>query len=76
MGLYEDSVPDSYSCYICRDPPGERLELPQNHLSLVYINFHFEIHLSGLCVIKQDKNYKQNTTTTSMHFVVWLFVNV
>lgn len=23
MGLMEDSVPDTYSCYICRDPPGE-----------------------------------------------------
>lgn len=24
MGLYEDSVPDTYSCYICRDPPAQR----------------------------------------------------
>eukprot|EP00062_Callorhinchus_milii_P024009 gi/632983465/ref/XP_007908660.1/ PREDICTED: PHD finger protein 20 isoform X1 [Callorhinchus milii] len=25
MGLLEDSVPDIYTCYICRDPPGQRL---------------------------------------------------
>ncbi|XP_031422387.1 PHD finger protein 20b isoform X2 [Clupea harengus] len=24
MGLMEDSVPDTYSCYICRDPPAQR----------------------------------------------------
>lgn len=24
MGLLEDNVPDRYTCYICRDPPGER----------------------------------------------------
>ncbi|XP_053338873.1 PHD finger protein 20b isoform X4 [Clarias gariepinus] len=24
MGLYEDSVPDTYSCYICRDRPAQR----------------------------------------------------
>ncbi|XP_035378549.1 PHD finger protein 20b [Electrophorus electricus] len=24
MGLYEDSVPDTYTCYICRDPPAQR----------------------------------------------------
>lgn len=24
MGLLEDNVPDKYTCYICRDPPGER----------------------------------------------------
>lgn len=23
MGLLEDNVPDRYTCYICRDPPGE-----------------------------------------------------
>lgn len=29
-----------------------------------------------MCVKKQDKNYNQNTTTISIHFVFWLFVNV
>ncbi|XP_027540355.1 PHD finger protein 20-like protein 1 isoform X3 [Neopelma chrysocephalum] len=24
MGLLEDSIPDQYICYICRDPPGEK----------------------------------------------------
>ncbi|XP_028904865.1 PHD finger protein 20 isoform X2 [Ornithorhynchus anatinus] len=24
MGLLEDSVPDSYTCYVCQDPPGQR----------------------------------------------------
>ncbi|XP_023669394.1 PHD finger protein 20-like protein 1 [Paramormyrops kingsleyae] len=24
MGLLEDSIPDQYICYICRDPPGQR----------------------------------------------------
>lgn len=23
MGLLEENVPDKYTCYICRDPPGE-----------------------------------------------------
>ncbi|OBS65248.1 hypothetical protein A6R68_22624, partial [Neotoma lepida] len=25
MGLLEDSIPEQYICYICRDPPGEAL---------------------------------------------------
>ncbi|KAL7984060.1 hypothetical protein Chor_002630, partial [Crotalus horridus] len=24
MGLLEDSIPEQYTCYICRDPPGQR----------------------------------------------------
>ncbi|XP_045156090.1 PHD finger protein 20-like protein 1 isoform X3 [Echinops telfairi] len=24
MGLLEDSIPEQYSCYVCRDPPGQR----------------------------------------------------
>ncbi|KAL1021179.1 hypothetical protein UPYG_G00009830 [Umbra pygmaea] len=24
MGLYEQSVPDSYTCYLCKDPPAQR----------------------------------------------------
>ncbi|XP_041836517.1 PHD finger protein 20 [Melanotaenia boesemani] len=27
MGLLEDNVPDRYTCYICRDPPGQRQSL-------------------------------------------------
>ncbi|KAM9409869.1 PHD finger protein 20 isoform 2-T2 [Pholidichthys leucotaenia] len=27
MGLLEDNVPDKYTCYICRDPPGQRQSL-------------------------------------------------
>ncbi|XP_015220352.2 PHD finger protein 20b isoform X2 [Lepisosteus oculatus] len=27
MGLLEDSVPEKYTCYICRDPPGQRQSL-------------------------------------------------
>ncbi|MBN3304054.1 PHF20 protein, partial [Amia calva] len=27
MGLLEDNVPEKYSCYICRDPPGQRQSL-------------------------------------------------
>lgn len=23
MGLLEENVPDRYTCYICRDPPGK-----------------------------------------------------
>ncbi|KAE8576722.1 hypothetical protein XENTR_v10004298 [Xenopus tropicalis] len=27
MGLLEDNVPEKYKCYICQDPPGQRLSL-------------------------------------------------
>ncbi|KAG8446250.1 hypothetical protein GDO86_013916 [Hymenochirus boettgeri] len=27
MGLLEDSLPEKYTCYICQDPPGQRLSL-------------------------------------------------
>uniref|UniRef100_A0A8C5N2C4 PHD finger protein 20 n=1 Tax=Leptobrachium leishanense TaxID=445787 RepID=A0A8C5N2C4_9ANUR len=27
MGLLEDNIPERYSCYICQDPPGQRLSL-------------------------------------------------
>ncbi|MBN3273627.1 PHF20 protein, partial [Polyodon spathula] len=27
MGLLEDNVPEKYTCYICRDPPGQRQSL-------------------------------------------------
>ncbi|KAK1799991.1 hypothetical protein P4O66_006493 [Electrophorus voltai] len=27
MGLLADTVPDAYACFVCRDPPGQRLSL-------------------------------------------------
>lgn len=33
MGLLEDSIPEQYICYICRDPPGKNLTLTDDLLS-------------------------------------------
>lgn len=30
MGLLEDSIPDQYICYICRDPPGNNHAIKQH----------------------------------------------
>ncbi|KAL2091327.1 hypothetical protein ACEWY4_013590 [Coilia grayii] len=63
MGLLEDSVPEKYTCYICRDPPGQRQSLrywyDREWLSTG--------HMYGLSFLKENYSHQNARKITATH---------
>ncbi|XP_063071606.1 PHD finger protein 20 isoform X2 [Engraulis encrasicolus] len=63
MGLLEDNVPDRYTCYICRDPPGQRQSLrywcDREWLS--------SGHMYGLSFLKENYSHQNARKITATH---------
>ncbi|XP_062402004.1 PHD finger protein 20 isoform X3 [Sardina pilchardus] len=63
MGLLEDNVPDKYTCYICRDPPGQRQSLrywyDREWLS--------SGHMYGLSFLKENYSHQNARKITTTH---------
>uniref|UniRef100_A0A1A8B8Z8 PHD finger protein 20, a n=1 Tax=Nothobranchius kadleci TaxID=1051664 RepID=A0A1A8B8Z8_NOTKA len=61
MGLLEDNVPERYTCYICRDPPGQRQSLRYWYDR----DWLTSGHMYGLSILENysHQNAKKITTT-------------
>ncbi|GCC19557.1 hypothetical protein chiPu_0018409 [Chiloscyllium punctatum] len=63
MGLLEDSVPETYTCYICRDPPDQRLSsrywYDKEWLS--------SGHMHGLTFVKENYSHQNSGKIISTH---------
>ncbi|XP_031423241.1 PHD finger protein 20 isoform X2 [Clupea harengus] len=63
MGLLEDNVPEKYTCYICRDPPGQRQSLrywyDREWLS--------SGHMYGLSFLKENYSHQNARKITATH---------
>ncbi|KAM8868080.1 PHD finger protein 20-like isoform 1-T1 [Synchiropus picturatus] len=63
MGLLEDNVPDKYTCYICRDPPGQRQSLrywyDRDWLS--------NGHMYGLSFLEENYSHQNAKKITTTH---------
>ncbi|XP_043566714.1 PHD finger protein 20b isoform X2 [Chiloscyllium plagiosum] len=63
MGLLEDSVPETYTCYICRDPPDHRLSsrywYDKEWLS--------SGHMHGLTFVKENYSHQNSGKIISTH---------
>ncbi|KAM3621792.1 uncharacterized protein V6R79_016068 [Siganus canaliculatus] len=63
MGLLEDNVPDRYTCYICRDPPGQRQSLrywyDREWLS--------SGHMYGLSFVEENYSHQNAKKITTTH---------
>ncbi|XP_030634156.1 PHD finger protein 20 [Chanos chanos] len=63
MGLLEDSIPDRYTCYICRDPPGQRQSLrywyDRDWLS--------SGHMYGLSFLEENYSHQNAKKITATH---------
>ncbi|XP_059508724.1 PHD finger protein 20-like isoform X2 [Stegostoma tigrinum] len=63
MGLLEDSVPETYTCYICRDPPDQRLSsrywYDKEWLS--------SGHMHGLTFLKENYSHQNSGKIVSTH---------
>lgn len=63
MGLYEDSVPDSYSCYICRDPPAQR----QSQRYWYDKDWLSSGHMYGLSFLEENYSHQNSKKVTAAH---------
>ncbi|XP_057175483.1 PHD finger protein 20b isoform X2 [Triplophysa rosa] len=63
MGLYEDSVPDNYSCYICRDPPAQR----QSQRFWYDKDWLSSGHMYGLSFLEENYSHKNSKKVTAAH---------
>ncbi|XP_067227283.1 PHD finger protein 20b isoform X1 [Chanodichthys erythropterus] len=63
MGLYEDSVPDSYSCYICRDPPAQR----QSQRYWYDKDWLTSGHMYGLSFLEENYSHQNSKKVTAAH---------
>ncbi|XP_016364649.1 PHD finger protein 20-like isoform X3 [Sinocyclocheilus rhinocerous] len=63
MGLYEDSVPDSYSCYICRDPPAQR----QSQRYWYDKDWLSSGHMDGLSFLEENYSYQNSKKVVAAH---------
>ncbi|XP_028854217.1 PHD finger protein 20 isoform X3 [Denticeps clupeoides] len=63
MGLLEEHVPERYTCYICRDPPGQRRSLrywyDREWLSTG--------HMYGLSFLEENYSYQNARKITATH---------
>ncbi|KAF7655298.1 hypothetical protein LDENG_00057980 [Lucifuga dentata] len=63
MGLLEENVPDRYTCYICRDPPGQRQSLrywyDREWLS--------SGHMYGLSFLEENYSHQNAKKITTTH---------
>ncbi|XP_051736722.1 PHD finger protein 20b isoform X1 [Ctenopharyngodon idella] len=63
MGLYEDSVPDSYSCYVCRDPPAQR----QSQRYWYDKDWLSSGHMYGLSFLEENYSHQNSKKVTAAH---------
>uniref|UniRef100_A0A8C6UEZ9 PHD finger protein 20, a n=1 Tax=Neogobius melanostomus TaxID=47308 RepID=A0A8C6UEZ9_9GOBI len=63
MGLLEDNVPDRYTCYICRDPPGQR----QSQRYWYERDWLSNGHMFGLSFLEENYSHQNAKKITSTH---------
>ncbi|XP_054883166.1 PHD finger protein 20 isoform X1 [Poeciliopsis prolifica] len=63
MGLMEDNVPDRYTCYICRDPPGQRQSLRYWYDREWLTNGH----MYGLSFLEENYSHQNAKKITTTH---------
>lgn len=63
MGLLEDNVPDRYTCYICRDPPGQR----QSQRYWYEREWLSNGHMFGLSFLEENYSHQNAKKITSTH---------
>ncbi|XP_047439178.1 PHD finger protein 20 isoform X2 [Mugil cephalus] len=63
MGLLEDNVPDKYTCYICRDPPGQRQSLRYWYDREWLSNGH----MYGLSFLEENYSHQNAKKITTTH---------
>ncbi|XP_072308070.1 PHD finger protein 20 isoform X2 [Eucyclogobius newberryi] len=63
MGLLEDNVPDRYTCYICRDPPGQR----QSQRYWYDREWLSNGHMFGLSFLEENYSHQNAKKITSTH---------
>ncbi|XP_008318752.1 PHD finger protein 20 isoform X2 [Cynoglossus semilaevis] len=63
MGLLEENVPDKYTCYICRDPPGQRQSLRYWYDREWLTNGH----MYGLSFLKENYSHQNAKKITTTH---------
>uniref|UniRef100_A0A8C2CV13 PHD finger protein 20 like 1 n=1 Tax=Cyprinus carpio TaxID=7962 RepID=A0A8C2CV13_CYPCA len=63
MGLLEDSIPDHYICYICRDPPGQRWSAKFRHNK----DWLQKGHMYGLSFLTENYSHQNAKKIVSTH---------
>ncbi|XP_028673959.1 PHD finger protein 20-like protein 1 isoform X1 [Erpetoichthys calabaricus] len=63
MGLLEDSIPEQYICYICRDPPGQRWSAKYRHDK----DWLSKGHMYGLSFLKENYSHQNAKKIVSTH---------
>ncbi|XP_040291741.1 PHD finger protein 20 isoform X5 [Bufo bufo] len=63
MGLLEDTVPEKYTCYICQDPPGQRVSLKYWY-DKEWLN---EGHMHGLSFLEENYSHQNAKKIVATH---------
>lgn len=63
MGLLEDSIPDQYICYICRDPPGQRWSEKYRHDR----EWLLKGHMFGLSSLSENYSEQNSQRIVATH---------
>ncbi|KAM9163707.1 PHD finger protein 20-like protein 1 isoform 9-T9 [Pangshura tecta] len=66
MGLLEDSIPEQYICYICRDPPGQRWSARYLY-DKDWLN---NGHMCGLSFLKENYSHLNAKKIVSTHHLL------
>ncbi|XP_043363254.1 PHD finger protein 20-like protein 1 isoform X7 [Dermochelys coriacea] len=66
MGLLEDSIPEQYICYICRDPPGQRWSAKYLY-DKDWLN---NGHMCGLSFLKENYSHLNARKIVSTHHLL------
>ncbi|XP_072259729.1 PHD finger protein 20 isoform X2 [Pyxicephalus adspersus] len=63
MGLLEDRVPEKYTCYVCQDPPGQRVSLKYWY-DKDWLN---EGHMPGLSFLEENYSHQNAKKIVATH---------
>ncbi|XP_033011772.1 PHD finger protein 20-like protein 1 isoform X2 [Lacerta agilis] len=66
MGLLEDSIPEQYICYVCRDPPGQRWSAKYLY-DKDWLNSG---HMCGLSFLKENYSHLNAKKIVSTHHLL------
>ncbi|XP_060099196.1 PHD finger protein 20-like protein 1 isoform X1 [Heteronotia binoei] len=66
MGLLEDSIPEQYICYVCRDPPGQRWSAKYLY-DKDWLN---NGHMCGLSFLKENYSHLNAKKIVSTHHLL------
>ncbi|OCT75030.1 PHD finger protein 20-like protein 1 isoform X2 [Xenopus laevis] len=66
MGLLEESIPEQYLCYICRDPPGQRWSAKYRYDR----DWFNKGHLCGLSFVSENYSYLNAKKIVSTHHLL------